>query len=83
MLFDPKWEVKTRTPSKAGLIAWLETQPPEQTYNWVRCEECVLAQYAKSIGLTYFDVVHVVGCKMIASSHPWTFGAALERARNS
>ena len=37
MLYDPKWEVKTKEPSVEGLIAWLETKNPKQKYDYYDC----------------------------------------------
>lgn len=84
MLYDPKWDVM----SLEGLIAWLELQPPEGTYDWNHCENCLLGRYLMdrvgSIGLyrkyrnRYSEMPHYL---LVAAAGTWTFGAALERAR--
>jgi len=94
MLYDPKWN----KPSLAGLIAWLKTMPPEQTYNFAKCDgTCLFGQYMSSIGIgwtddmgsnsrtPYTDTLRTMGgfeVQIIASTSPFTFGAALERARS-
>jgi hypothetical protein len=42
MLYDPSKEHKTE---RAKLIAWLETQPAEQTYNWYSSRRCLMGKY--------------------------------------
>lgn len=95
MLFDPKWEVKTNVPSLAGIIAWLETQEPTATYNFHACGGlCLIGQYMTHIGIEWgydgTDSRYLQVCKQItghewnayfAFAKPWTFGAALERAK--
>lgn len=95
MLYDPKWE-KTETkvahPSLAGLIAWLETRPPEGEYNFDDCDgACLVSLYGASFkpdwnhSRDYMDACEVIfGNAMLvgpACETPWTFGAALARAR--
>lgn len=50
MLYDPKWERKTKAPafSTEGLIAWLETMPADGTYCFTNLDNCLLTQYFKS-----------------------------------
>lgn len=95
MLFDPKWGNKE--PSLEGIIAWLETQPPETPYEFMNCKgQCLIGQYMTSIGIVWnhnsegstyiktlcsFDNGNIYSGQSIASHHPHTFGAALERAR--
>ncbi len=89
MPFDSKDFVETKPDvfSLEGLIAWLETQDPATTYCWVDGGHCLLAQYAKAVGSTYLKVtVGLNGGRHgepdgIAILRPWTYGAALERAR--
>jgi hypothetical protein len=51
MLYDPRWEVKTK-PSLAGFIAWLETKNPKARYNYMNIEGlCPVDQYFTSIGI--------------------------------
>lgn len=92
MLYNPTWNKK---PSIAGLIAWLETQDQTQTYNWPKVGGCLICKYYDALGINdwssdnrpyYYqtfgdsdgagELYHAV-CK----TEPWTYGAALERAR--
>jgi hypothetical protein len=92
MLYDPKWEKPDTKPlSLAGLIAWLETQPAEGQYNYV-CQNgsCLLDRYITSVTgkSSRPTTLHFQICggsqelATIAFNQPWTFGAALERARS-
>lgn len=83
--------------SLAHLIAWLEKMPAYEEYNWDSCYDCLLAQYAKSIGYCgkYSPYSHacdqLVACYghyvssymvcAIAQPDPLRFGAALDRAK--
>jgi hypothetical protein len=50
MLYDPKWN----KPSLAGLIAWLETMPPEGEYDFDACDgTCMLGQYMAHLGVDW------------------------------
>ena len=92
MLFDPKWEVKTDPFTLSGLIAWLEKQPPDAGYNYGNCAgACLLDRYITSVTgkPSRPTALHWTICgdelgegyAKIAFLKPWTFGAALERAR--
>lgn len=92
MLYDPKWEQKTKKPSLAGMVAWLETQDPQKAYMWYGCEPCLIEQYCYSLGLSKADIYgqgrpnlydRLVTNQCIARGEPHTFGAALERARKA
>ena len=55
MLYDPKWEVKTDDRELFGvrlrpLIAWLETKPAAEEYDYIEPTRCAVAQYLQSIG---------------------------------
>ncbi len=71
--------------SVTGLIAWLETQDPETEYDFGDVlGNCLIARYARAMG-TNFPVLHGhffdnenLG---LACSRPWTYGAALARAK--
>jgi hypothetical protein len=94
MLYDPKWQIPTKTrsrPSIAGLIAWLEEQPAETKYEWMSPMGCLVCKYYEAEGFQEWgdrkwfyrdafggsvDDYHFVG-----GTAPWTFGAALARAR--
>jgi hypothetical protein len=87
MLYDPKWEAPTKINlfTLPSLIAWLEKQPPRARYDFWDCEgKCLLDRYVAGIGLrrTYsnYTKASAFGSE-IACTKPWTFGAALKRAR--
>jgi hypothetical protein len=91
MLYDPKWEKpKTKALTLAGLIAWLETQPAEGRYNY-NCQNgsCLLDRYITSVTgkpsrptALHWDICGGESeCSTITYNQPWTFGAALARAR--
>lgn len=52
MLYDPKWEVKTKAdPMKLEtLIAWLEQHHPGTRYIYGDVHNCLLAQYFRAHG---------------------------------
>jgi len=97
MLYDPKWakpEVKADPFSLSGLVAWLEQQPKRRRYNYWNCEgKCLYGLYMASHGIAWSESggnkgdAHPRGrfCSIVydrvASSTPYTFGAALKRAR--
>lgn len=84
MLFNPQWDTK---PSLAGFIAWLEQQPADRPYDYQPCPTCAIGQYLRAIGKTEADLLvggdapYHVWNHHIAKPLPWTFGAALMRAR--
>jgi hypothetical protein len=88
MLYDPTWN---KTPSCAGLIAWLETQDPERTYDWLAMKGCLICFYYDALGINDFSDVNrpmyeetfsrVEQYYAVCETEPWTFGAALARAR--
>lgn len=43
-------EVQVEQPSLVGFIAFLEKMPAKGVFNWKSGQNCVCAQYAKSIG---------------------------------
>jgi hypothetical protein len=83
MLYDPKWDLMTLE----NLIAWLEVQPTDGTYDW-RCPEgCLIAHYLTDrLGALPEYSTHLYQSMphyhAIAAHEPWTFGAALERANS-
>jgi len=81
MLFKPSWEVQ----SLEGLITWLETMPADDFYDWHNCRGgCLYGQYAAAHGLAWTDASKFrAAVYSIAYQEPWTFGAALERARKA
>lgn len=92
MLNNPFWNV-----SLDSFIAWLETKNPEEQYDFNDCKgECLTGQYMTHLGIPWnvismggvdhFPNYHLVmarlNCKYsIVVSGPWTYGAALKRAR--
>lgn len=90
MLYDPKWEMKAK-PSLDGLIAWLETQDPTVAYDFDNCQgQCLIGQYMNHLGIGWINN-YMPTCRTIfggdgfsvgvAVEEPWTYGAALFRAR--
>lgn len=88
MLWDPKWEKQTKADPKSlqSFIAWLETKNPDESYSYMNCRgACLVGQYMAHHGVVWssagFDEF-ADPFNNIAASGPYTFGAALERARN-
>lgn len=97
MLYDPKWgkpEVKAAPFNFEGLVAWLEKQNPRKTYDYWACNgECLYGQYMASFGISWDEsggkdsdrTPRGTFCsrvyESVAALMPFTFGAALERAR--
>lgn len=80
MLNNPNWD------KIEGLVEWLEKQPPDWSYNWFNTDgDCLIGRYSKAIGANWHHVhgkMHKEGSAgAIAYPMPWTYGAALERAR--
>ncbi len=72
-----------------GLIAWLETQPPKTEYDFTQAHNCLATMYFNQFGikrkgsLSYGPIVfgeNKVWTRII-QGRPWTYGAALARAR--
>lgn len=97
MLYDFKrWEkpeVKADPFTLQGMIAWLETMPPEMTYNWGCINGgCLIALYGAFHGLSFHEMCEGPPDDSIysrltpnaeAAAMPRTFGAALERYRKT
>jgi hypothetical protein len=74
-----------------GLIAWLETQPKDKVYCWADTGHCLFSQWGEALGLgkqqnAYLEVGKLPSWEMltdacIAVVQPYTFGAALKRAK--
>ena len=83
MLYDKRWDAKVETKADPftleSLIAWLETRNPDERYDWTDGATCMCAQYF-NVGALW-DSQPGVRPDGLAVVHPWTFGAALERAR--
>ena len=80
----------TYTLDLPSLIAWLETQPPETEYDWENCQECLVGKFVTAITgnrlpasvirySTLFPSCDAYG--FVGATGPWTFGAALARAK--
>lgn len=80
--------------SLAGLIAWLETMPGAARYDYEDCSgACLLAQYLQhhnewpkyDFCKAYGHMADIGGADVlqnsVAAPKPWTYGAALARAR--
>lgn len=72
--------------SLESLIAWLEKQPPDANYDWSDAAKCVLGQFAAAMGaddaeLESLSLSNIEPFDNVALDSPYTFGAALERAR--
>lgn len=96
MLYDKRWDSKKNAKkddaevfSLHGLIAWLEAQNPEKEYDYDDCNgNCLLSIYHYEMGApSRVDGTHYKTCGgyknyfFVAQTKPWTFGAALSRAR--
>lgn len=66
-----------------AITQWLETKPPEQEYIWQDPTECVVGHYLRDHGSSWGTVAYsdMPNYHEIAGAKPWTFGAALERAK--
>jgi len=88
MLHNPKWDVQTKPDalSLAGLVAWLETKPADEKYDFTDCRgKCLYGQYMASHGFGWEEASSFRAnvYMHVAYQYPWTFGAALERARKA
>lgn len=96
-LDQTNWKQDTETKpdvfSLEGLIAWLERQPAEIEYDFVDCKGgCLIGLYASGMGqpdITAPDGFYAIHDYFadrdityhVSTQIPWTFGAALSRAR--
>jgi hypothetical protein len=82
--------------SLEGLVAWLEKMPAKRAYDYRNCEgRCLYGQYMASHGVEWkrsgascpglapkeYDRFCALVYREVADEGPWTFGAALTRAR--
>jgi hypothetical protein len=96
MLYDPKWNAPADVLSLEGLVAWLETKDPRARYDYDLCNgKCLYGQYMAHHEISWQKSgacgAYLGGhdrrnfCNLVyqtvASELPWTFGAALKRAR--
>ncbi len=84
--------------SLRSLVEWLEMQEGETAYDYTEPKYCLLGQYVVASGGKYIPDYTIDGHTLdaggfslhaerpdlyeVVSEHPWTFGAALQRARN-
>ncbi len=73
---------KTFTPDLRGLVAWLETQNPETVYCADHPSHCLVANFLGRQASVDPDC-DVRGSKRVAFDKPWTYGAALSRAKRA
>lgn len=92
MLYDPKWDVQVKADPAAltSLIAWLETMPSSKSYDWMDTCNCLAGQYMRACGISRMDPDRPLLSELlggmdryaaVAGTEPFTFGAALARAR--
>lgn len=95
MLYDKRWDAKIEQKadplSPAAFVAWLETKKPTERYNYWNCNGgCLLDQFLKHAGMddsgeSYRMIssskIGTTEYGYLACNWPFTFGAALERAR--
>jgi len=92
MLYDPKWEIQIKADpfSLDSLIAWLEKQPADKSYQFCDSSSCLIAQYLKAHGVKHFNLLsreirelgwlEVVNPRVLGPRGDY-FGFALDRAR--
>ena len=95
MLYDPRWEPKETKadPEFSGVrlsefIAWLETKPANEVYDYTQPRHCATGQFLTSRGAeeVCLSLAHPEAQWLDKIVHPMqleeiTFGIALERAR--
>jgi hypothetical protein len=95
MLYDPKWDIKTKPYSLAAFIGWLELQPKNGKYEFTDNHNCALAKWMRSMGgkpskeplldsyhyVIAGKTVHLKQFAEIVADGEHTYGAALKRAR--
>jgi hypothetical protein len=74
-------------PSLDDFIAWLETKPRHEKYDWLSGATCACGQYGKSIGVDDWFVLWIdeknflwADLNTLAYQQPRTFGGLLDRA---
>ncbi len=96
MLYNPNWKSYTRQTevvSFDGLIEWLKTKDPKETYNFDSCNACLFRQYLDARGSPALSLANKIWFRFWAKLHnqpfsdvavalPHTFGAALARAES-
>lgn len=86
MLYDLKWDTR----SLESFINWLEQKPREAKYDFCHPDKCAIAQWLQEKGDPEYSIACVEPLfagngEYVAQGNGdircWTFGAALERAR--
>lgn len=93
MLSRQEWSIPKVQPrpsvfSIESLILWLEQQPPDKRYDYHDCRgACLYGQYMAAHGYSWEQargkLESTRAVYRFAHAHPWTFGAALDRARQA
>ena len=52
MLYNPKIDLN----NTAAFVAFLDSKPADEKFNYFDCDNCAIGQFAKSRGFTYDDV---------------------------
>jgi hypothetical protein len=88
MYLETKRGGEVGQPSLQGFIAWLETQDPEQQYQWSCSGECACAQYARHLGVKSWGDVwnpyRIIWSELNSIAYlvqPRTFGNLLKYAK--
>ena len=79
MLAREQWD----KPSFGDFIAWLETKPPDEKYEWMESSRCAGGQYFLSVGKPWYDAALTplwMVINSLAYYEPRTFGGLLIRA---
>jgi hypothetical protein len=93
MFFDPSCKPEVERPCLAGFIAYAEREPTDREYDWFSAAHCVVGEYLiarfgklreKENGnrIPFADACDgAENYRMIGQTKPWTYGAALQRAK--
>lgn len=96
MLYNPQWRDQDPL-TLTSFIAWLEQQPAKGKYDWWTPNRCLACQYLKATGHNQEGQKHtgyetifgrarsketLVTYHKVCGTRPWTYGAALSRARD-
>lgn len=92
MLVQDKSSGECQHPSMAGFLAFCESKPPEEEYNWLDNTNCACGQYAQSAGIFAswrdtrnwespgWGVLNILASGVLGDT---TFGAVAERVREA
>lgn len=76
MPFDGTTYKQTSSFTLTGLISWLKTQPPEQTYDYCDARNCLAAQFNTHCATTY--IVPSTGSDLPKAQYLGEFDKVLE-----